>query len=62
MSAGVPIRPSGITPSLARMPSVSIGVSLVNATYHWNEAYARADQALYEAKRLGGNRAQWFAG
>lgn len=42
--------------------SVSIGVSLVNAAYHWNEAYARADQALYEAKRLGGNRAQWFAG
>lgn len=38
--------------------SVSIGVSVVDGTSGWNEWYARADNALYEAKRLGGNRLQ----
>lgn len=36
--------------------TVSIGSCLLDATGNWNEWYARADNALYEAKRLGGNR------
>ncbi|GHH54152.1 MULTISPECIES: GGDEF domain-containing protein [Gammaproteobacteria] len=36
--------------------SVSIGISVVDGAGGWNEWYARADNALYEAKRLGGNR------
>jgi len=40
--------------------SVSIGMALVNDGHHWNDTYSRADKALYEAKRRGGNRAQWF--
>lgn len=39
--------------------SVSIGIVPMEAYRHWNEAYSRADDALYEAKRLGGGRAQW---
>lgn len=35
---------------------VSIGISLVDADGGWGDWYARADQALYEAKRLGGHR------
>ena len=35
---------------------VSVGVSLLDAASSWNDWYARADSALYEAKRLGGNR------
>ncbi len=40
--------------------SVSIGMALVDEGHHWNDTYSRADKALYEAKRRGGNRAQWF--
>ncbi|MFT4267117.1 MAG: GGDEF domain-containing protein [Xenophilus sp.] len=36
---------------------VSIGMGLLDGAGGWNEWYARADDALYEAKRLGGNRA-----
>lgn len=39
--------------------SVSIGLMLMDGHCHWNEAYSRADDALYEAKRLGGGHAQW---
>ena len=40
--------------------SLSIGMVLIGEDHHWNDAYSRADQALYMAKREGGNRAQWF--
>lgn len=46
----------GATPGIC---SVSIGIVPMDAHRHWNEAYSRADDALYEAKRLGGGRAQW---
>ncbi|HEY0335016.1 MAG TPA: GGDEF domain-containing protein [Stenotrophomonas sp.] len=39
-----------------KMCPVSIGVSLLDPSSSWNDWYARADSALYEAKRLGGNR------
>lgn len=39
--------------------SVSIGLVLMDPKAHWNDAYSRADGALYEAKRLGGGRMQW---
>ncbi len=39
--------------------SVSIGLVLMDPKAHWNDAYSRADSALYEAKRLGGGRMQW---
>ncbi|HYG07574.1 MAG TPA: GGDEF domain-containing protein [Stenotrophomonas sp.] len=35
---------------------VSIGVAVLESNGSWNDWYARADSALYEAKRLGGNR------
>ncbi|HVJ37082.1 MAG TPA: GGDEF domain-containing protein [Stenotrophomonas sp.] len=35
---------------------VSIGIALLENHGSWNDWYARADSALYEAKRLGGNR------
>lgn len=38
---------------------VSVGACLIDPNRDWNEWYARADAALYEAKRLGGNRAFW---
>jgi len=38
---------------------VSIGVGLLDAHSDWSEWYARADSALYQAKRLGGNRLHW---
>ncbi|AKC86578.1 GGDEF domain-containing protein [Pseudoxanthomonas suwonensis] len=41
---------------------VSVGACLVEPEQDWNDWYARADSALYEAKRLGGNRAFWIDG
>ncbi|CTP84940.1 signal transduction protein [Xanthomonas translucens pv. poae] len=38
---------------------VSIGISRVDPQSDWNDWYANADAALYEAKRLGGNRLYW---
>ena len=38
---------------------VSIGVSLLEPDSDWSDWYARADNALYQAKRLGGNRLHW---
>ena len=38
---------------------VSVGACLVSAKYDWNDWYAHADGALYQAKRLGGNRVHW---
>ncbi|MCF7749946.1 GGDEF domain-containing protein [Bacillus subtilis subsp. subtilis] len=38
---------------------VSIGVRLLEPHADWSEWYARADNALYQAKRLGGNRLHW---
>ncbi|SEL93492.1 diguanylate cyclase (GGDEF) domain-containing protein [Pseudoxanthomonas sp. GM95] len=35
---------------------VSIGISLIEADSGWSDWYVRADHALYEAKRLGGDR------
>lgn len=39
--------------------SVSIGMVLIDERRHWSGIYSRADRALYEAKRRGGNRACW---
>lgn len=41
---------------------VSVGACLVEPEQDWNDWYARADAALYESKRLGGNRAFWIDG
>ena len=41
---------------------VSVGACLVEPEQDWNDWYARADAALYEAKRMGGNRAFWMDG
>lgn len=38
---------------------MSIGACLVCAEGEWNDWYARADTALYRAKRQGGNRVEW---
>jgi diguanylate cyclase (GGDEF)-like protein len=38
---------------------VSVGACMVDPRAEWNEWYAHADAALYQAKRLGGNRVQW---
>lgn len=49
--------------SLAQSPPalcpLSIGACLVDTRQEWNDWYAQADAALYEAKRLGGNRVHW---
>ena len=39
--------------------SLSIGACLVESTGDWPDWCARADAALYRAKRLGGDRAEW---
>ena len=41
---------------------VSVGACLVEPGQDWNDWYARADAALYEAKRQGGGRACWSDG
>ncbi|WP_145480854.1 GGDEF domain-containing protein [Stenotrophomonas rhizophila] len=38
---------------------VSIGVCLIDPLGDWSDWYARADNALYQAKRQGGNRLHW---
>ncbi len=42
-----------------RICPVSIGACLLDPGSDWNDWYALADSAMYEAKRLGGNRLQW---
>ena len=42
-----------------RICPVSVGACLVDAGHDWGDWYAQADEALYLAKRQGGNRAQW---
>ncbi|WP_305805024.1 GGDEF domain-containing protein [Stenotrophomonas sp. YIM B06876] len=44
-----------------RICSISIGVCLLDPGGTWNDWYSRADGALYEAKRLGGNRLHWYS-
>ena len=39
--------------------AVSMGACLVEHERDWNDWYARADAALYESKRQGGNRVSW---
>jgi diguanylate cyclase (GGDEF)-like protein len=46
--------------SVPRICAVSIGACMVTTDDSWNDAYNRADQALYEAKRGGGNQARWY--
>lgn len=45
-----------------RICPVSIGLCLLDPEQDWSDWYAHADNALYEAKRLGGNRPQWPPG
>ena len=56
----------GTAHGLMQMPQVpplicnlSLGACLVDGNGEWNDWYARADAALYRAKRLGGNRVEW---
>ena len=42
-----------------RMCSLSLGACLISLEGDWSDWYARADAALYRAKRLGGNCVQW---
>lgn len=44
------------------MCAVSVGACLVDLSSDWNDWYARADAALYEAKRQGGNQVVWADG
>jgi diguanylate cyclase (GGDEF)-like protein len=39
--------------------TLSVGAYLINPAHDWNDWYARADDALYRAKRVGGNRVEW---
>jgi len=59
----------GTTRNLMRMQQavpticpVSVGACLVDLAEDWNDWYARADAALYQAKRSGGNCAYWMDG
>jgi len=38
---------------------VSIGACMLDSEADWSEWYARADRALYQAKREGGDRVRW---
>jgi len=44
------------TPSAHIDVSISVGAVLAEATAETDEALRRADEALYRAKRSGGNR------
>lgn len=39
--------------------TLSVGAYLVDTAGDWDDWYARADAALYRAKRVGGNRVEW---
>ncbi len=39
--------------------TLSVGAYLVDTAADWDDWYARADAALYRAKRVGGNRVEW---
>ncbi|MGH8062432.1 MAG: diguanylate cyclase domain-containing protein [Pseudoxanthomonas sp.] len=45
------------TPPL--ITTLSVGACLVDPAREWNDWYAQADQALYRAKSVGGNRVEW---
>ncbi|MCW4474268.1 GGDEF domain-containing protein [Xanthomonas sp. H13-6] len=47
------------TQPVPRICPVSLGACLLDPVKDWSDWYAQADSALYEAKRLGGNRLQW---
>lgn len=51
-----------IPQSPPRMCALSIGACLLLPGGRWSDGYALADTALYRAKRLGGNRAEWQDG
>ncbi len=42
-----------------RICPISVGACLVDGRHDWGDWYAQADEALYLAKRQGGNRAHW---
>ena len=46
-------------PTPPQMATLSVGACLVSTAHEWDDWYARADAALYRAKRLGGNRVEW---
>ena len=52
----------GLQQAVPTICAVSVGACVVDPLQEWNDWYARADAALYEAKRLGGNRAFWMEG
>lgn len=46
-------------PAPPLITTLSVGACLVDSTREWNDWYAQADQALYRAKSVGGNRVEW---
>lgn len=46
-------------PSPPLICTLSVGVCPVGDDTQWNDWYALADEALYRAKRLGGDRVEW---
>ena len=46
-------------PSPPLICSLSVGACLIDPERDWNDWYARADKALYRAKRSGGDRVEW---
>ena len=51
-----------LQPSPPQVATLSIGACAVLPAQRWDDWYASADTALYRAKRLGGNRAEWQDG
>ena len=47
------------SPGTPHVSLVSIGACLLAPEAGWSEWYARADRALYQAKRDGGNCLRW---
>lgn len=46
-------------PSPPLITTLSVGACLIDPERDWNDWYAQADQALYRAKSIGGDRVEW---